>query len=292
MVHAGVVHAGVVTVDDARADELEAARRRLGAARRVVVLTGAGISTDSGIPDFRGPNGVWTRNPEAERLSTLDAYLSDPEVRRRAWRNRLESPTWVARPNAGHRALVELERRGRLHLLVTQNIDGLHQLAGNDPGKVVEIHGTMRQVVCLRCGHRTDAEPVLERVRAGEEDPACTALRAGVPDGGRSEGDGVDGEACGGILKSATISFGQQLVAEDLERAEAAALGCDLLLAVGSTLSVYPAAGLVPLATNAGAGVVIVNGEPTGYDDLADAVVRGSISEVLPALVGSAAPRA
>ncbi len=254
--------------------DLEAARHRVAGARRVVVLTGAGISTDSGIPDFRGPNGVWTRNPEAERLATLDAYLSDPEVRRRAWRNRLESPTWQAHPNDGHRALVDLERQGKLHLLVTQNIAGLHQQAGNSPDRVVEIHGTMRQVVCMRCTVRTDAQPVLDRVRAGEADPACEAE--------------VGDRRCGGILKSATISFGQQLVAGDLGRAEAAARACDLLLAVGSTLSVFPAAGLVPLAASAGAVVVIVNAGPTGYDELADAVVHGSISEVLPALVGTA----
>jgi NAD-dependent deacetylase len=246
------------------------------AARRVVVVSGAGISTDSGIPDFRGPNGVWTRDPQAERLATLDAYLADPEVRRRAWRNRLHSPTWAARPNAGHLALVELERQGRLHLLVTQNIDGLHQQAGSDPDRVVEIHGTMHQVVCLRCGERSDAKPVLDRVRAGEEDPACTGTDPTAPD-----------RRCGGILKSATVSFGQQLVAEDLARAEEAAATCDLLLAVGSTLSVFPAAGLVPLAARAGAEVVIVNGEPTAYDHLAGAVVRGSISEVLPVVVGA-----
>lgn len=241
-------------------------------ARRVVVLTGAGISTDSGIPDFRGPNGVWTKNPEAERLSTLDVYLSDPDVRRRAWQSRLDSPTWAARPNPGHLALVELERRGQLDTLVTQNIDGLHQAAGNDPARVVEIHGTMREVVCMRCGDRHPAEQTLERVRAGEEDPRCLARWAGA-------------ESCGGILKSATISFGQSLVAADLERAEQAALGCDLFLAVGTSLGVYPAAGLVPAAASAGATVVIVNGEPTPYDELAGAVVREPISEVLPELV-------
>jgi len=256
--------------------EPEKARQLVAGARRVLVLTGAGISTDSGIPDFRGPDGVWTRDPGAERLATLDAYLSDPQLRRRAWRNRLDSPTWRATPNAGHRAIVDLERQGRLHLLVTQNIDGLHQRAGTSPEAVVEIHGTMRQVVCLRCGERTDAQPVLDRVAAGDPDPSCSA--------------GVGSARCGGILKSATISFGQRLVPEDLERAEAGARSCDLVLAVGSTLSVFPAAGIVPLAAGAGARVVIVNAEPTGFDDLADAVVRGSISEVLPVLVGGAPP--
>jgi len=254
-------------------DEVAAARQVVTAATRIVVLTGAGISTDSGIPDFRGPNGVWTKNPEAEKLSTLQTYVADPDVRRRAWRQRLESPAWTAAPNAGHRALVELERRGALDTLVTQNIDGLHQAAGSDPARVVEIHGTMREVACLSCGARTPMPVVLERVRAGEDDPPCT------------EPDRTGGH-CGGILKSATISFGQSLVPEDLERADDAARSCDLLLAVGSTLSVYPAAGLVPIAYQAGAAIVIVNGEPTEYDTIADVVVRAPISEALPAIVG------
>jgi NAD-dependent deacetylase len=249
------------------------AHRLLAASTRVVVLTGAGISTDSGIPDFRGPNGVWTKDPAAEKMATLQTYMHDPDVRRRAWRNRLESPTWDAQPNPGHRALVELERRGVLHTLVTQNIDGLHQAAGSDPDLVIEIHGTMRKVVCMSCGAATPMPVVLERVRAGEEDPPCTAPRGG--------------EGCGGILKSATISFGQNLVAEDLVRADAAARTCDLLLAVGSTLSVYPAAGLVPNAHLSGASVIIVNAEPTEYDAIADVVVRGPISTVLPAMVGA-----
>jgi NAD-dependent deacetylase len=256
-------------------DEVAAARQAVAAATRVVVLTGAGISTDSGIPDFRGPNGVWTKNPEAEKVSTLQTYVADPDVRRRAWRQRLESPAWSAQPNAGHRALVELERRGALDTLVTQNIDGLHQAAGSDPALVVEIHGTMREVACLSCGARTPMPVVLERVRAGEVDPSCSG-----PGPDRADG------RCGGILKSATISFGQSLVPEDLLRADAAARACDLLLAVGSTLSVHPAAGLVPTAYQAGAVIVIVNGEPTEYDGIADVVVRAPISEVLPAIVG------
>jgi len=243
----------------------------LGTSARVVVLTGAGISTDSGIPDFRGPDGVWTKDPAAEKMATLQTYMTDPHVRRRAWRHRLESPTWEALPNPGHHALVTLERRGVLHTLVTQNVDGLHHAAGSDPDRVVEIHGTMRQVMCMSCDRRTPMPEVLARVRAGEEDPTCTAS--------------VGGATCAGILKSATISFGQNLVAEDLRRAEQAARGCDLLLAVGSTLSVYPAAGLVPSAHLSGGRVVIVNAEPTEYDGMADVVVRGQISVVLPAMV-------
>ncbi|HET7524187.1 MAG TPA: Sir2 family NAD-dependent protein deacetylase [Acidimicrobiales bacterium] len=241
------------------------ARRILGGAERVTVLTGAGISTDSGIPDFRGPQGVWTKNPKAERTSTLSHYLRDSEVRREAWQNRLNSPAWTARPNQGHLALVELERQGRLVAIATQNIDELHQHAGHSPEKVLELHGTMRRVKCWECGDEGPMEQTLERVRAGEPDPFC--LR------------------CGGILKSATISFGQALDPDVMARAEAAARACDVLLAVGSSLGVYPAAGLVPLAQSAGAGLIIVNAEPTPYDPLADAVVHDSISEVLPQIV-------
>jgi len=237
-------------------------------AHRVVVLTGAGISTDSGIPDFRGPQGVWTKNPEAEKIATLSHYLSDPEVRKRAWRTRLEMGDWNLEPNAGHLALVTLERRGKLDTLITQNVDGLHAKAGNAPDRIVEIHGTLREVMCMQCDERAPMERALARVRAGEQDPPC--------------------RSCGGILKSATISFGQGLVPEDLMRAERAARSCDLLLAVGSTLAVYPAAGAVPIAKSQSARIAILNGDPTEMDDLADAVLRGSISEILPRLVGAA----
>lgn len=245
--------------------DVETVRGWVAAATRVVVLTGAGISTDSGIPDFRGPQGVWTKNPGAEKTATLHHYLGDPEVRRAAWRNRLSSPIWEAQPNAGHIALVELERQGRLLALLTQNIDGLHQAAGHAPGKVLELHGTAREVVCWDCGERAPMTRALERVRAGEDDPAC--------------------RTCGGILKSATISFGQSLDVDVLTAAADAARQCDLLLAVGSTLSVTPAADVVPLAKHHGARVVIVNGEPTEYDFLADAVLPGQIGEILPAII-------
>ena len=234
------------------------------ASSRIVALTGAGISTDSGIPDFRGPQGVWTKNPKAEKLSNIHYYMSDPEVRRLAWQSRLEHPAWQATPNDGHRALVDLERAGKLHALVTQNIDGLHQRAGNSPDKVIEVHGTMREVMCMRCGWRAPMESALERVRAGEDDPPCTH--------------------CGGILKSATISFGQALVPEVIERAMQVAEEADLLLAVGSSLQVYPIAGAVPAAKSAGARVVILNAEPTPFDAIADAVLRAPIGEVLPIL--------
>ena len=242
------------------------ARDLVERARRVVVLTGAGISTDSGIPDFRGPSGVWTKNPAAEKLSNLETYLAEPEVRARAWQSRLQSPTWAAEPNAGHAAVSQLVVRGKVILVVTQNIDGLHQAAGTDPSLIVEIHGTMHEVECMSCGDRGPMSPTLERVAAGELDPTCLA--------------------CGGILKSATISFGQNLVPADIRRAEQAASQCDLLMAVGSSLAVFPAAGLVPTAHRGGAGIVIVNAEATGFDDLADVVVRHPIGQALPAIVG------
>lgn len=249
-------------------DLIPEVRRWIDDARRVVVLTGAGISTDSGIPDFRGPQGVWTRNPAAEKQATIQNYLAEPEVRKAAWRARLEHTAWAARPNAGHLALVELERRGRLHALVTQNVDELHQIAGNAPDRVIEVHGTLRRVMCWQCGTRSPMEDVLARVRAGEEDPAC--------------------RRCGGILKSDTISFGQALVPEVIERAMRVAGEAQVLLAVGSTLQVYPVAGMVPLAREAGARVVIVNAQETAMDELAHAVLQGSISELLPQICGKA----
>ncbi len=244
-------------------------RRWVDAAERIVVLTGAGISTDSGIPDFRGPQGVWTKNPTAEKQSTIQTYLADPEVRRAAWQARLGHTAWSARPNAGHRALVDLVRRGKLHALVTQNIDELHQQAGQSAERVVEVHGTMRRAMCWGCGERLPMPDVLARVRAGEVDPHC-----------------VD---CGGILKSDTISFGQPLVPEVIERALRVATEADLLLAIGSTLQVYPVAGMVPAAAGAGARVVIVNNQATPMDELADAVLRGPIGTVLPAICAGAA---
>ena len=243
------------------------AQALVAGSRRIVVLTGAGISTDSGIPDFRGPKGLWTTNPKAEQTSNIEYYVRDaggpstglagpPELAGRA------PPAQRRSPGPGGAGPTSV-----LHTLVTQNIDGLHQAAGIDPAQVVEVHGTIHEVVCLDCGARSPSGPTLERVRAGEADPACLA--------------------CGGMLKSATISFGQPLVEADLDRAFEAAATCDLLLAIGSTLSVYPVAAMVPTARQAGASVVIVNAEPTEMDDLADVVVRGSISEVLPEILAA-----
>lgn len=236
----------------------------VSSATRVVALTGAGISTDSGVPDFRGPQGIWTKNPKAERLSNIHYYMSDPEVRKLAWQQRLNHPAWLAAPNAGHLALVALERAGKLRALITQNIDGLHQKAGSSPGLVIEVHGTVREYMCMNCGSRGPMQLALDRVRSGEDDPPC--------------------RECGGILKSATISFGQPLVPEVIERAMLAASEAEILLAIGSTLQVYPVAGAVPRARSAGARVVIINAEPTQFDDIADAVIRQPIGDVLPAV--------
>ena len=252
-----------------KSGDVHAARSWVDAAKRVVVLTGAGISTDSGIPDFRGPQGLWTKNPLAEKMSNIHYYLADPEVRKRSWQNRMASPAWTAQPNAGHLAIVELEKRNKLHALITQNIDELHQQAGNSPDKVIEVHGSMRRFMCWGCGMRGPMQRVLDRVRAGEEDPAC--------------------RDCGGILKSDTISFGQQLVPDVIDRAMRVAAEADVFVAIGSTLQVYPVAGAVEIARDAGAKVIIVNAQPTAFDAVADAVLPGSISAILPAILGSGA---
>ena len=233
-------------------------------AQRVVALTGAGISTESGIPDFRGPNGIWTKDPKAERLASLQHYMSDREVRVQAWQARLDHPGWNARPNPGHEALAALERQGKLHTLITQNVDGLHEAAGNSREIIIEIHGTMREVVCMSCAERAPMTKALDRVRAGEEDPEC--------------------RTCGGILKSATISFGQNLVPADLDRARRAAETSDVFIAIGTSLTVYPVAYLPLIAREAGARVVILNDAPTPLDERADLVLNGRIGELLPAV--------
>jgi NAD-dependent deacetylase len=247
-------------------DDVARVAEWVAAAQAVTVLTGAGISTESGIPDFRGPQGLWTRDPKAERMSDIRWYVNDPEVRRAAWRSRAAHPAWTAEPNAGHRALADLERAGRLRALVTQNIDGLHQKAGSGQScPVIELHGTMHEVECLSCGDRTPTPEVLRRVDAGAADPPCPL--------------------CGGILKTATISFGQELRWDVIAAAEAAARDADLFLAVGTSLTVHPAAGLAGIPLETGARLVVVNAEPTPYDVVAHAVLRAPIGQVLPALV-------
>ena len=250
-------------------DAVMAAQALIDTAVSVAVLTGAGISNDSGIPDFRGPQGVWTKNPEAEKKSHIDTYINDGEHRKANWQRLAKKQIWAeVDPNDGHRALVALERRAKLHTLVTQNVDGLHQVAGSDPSLVVEVHGTTRRVKCLDCGDGAPMQKALDRVLAGEDDPSC--------------------KTCGGILKSATISFGQSLEIDALERAQVAAQECDVLLCIGTSLGVFPVANMVPIAKNFDAEIVIVNSEPTGFDDLASILVPGSISDVLPVMLRSA----
>jgi NAD-dependent deacetylase len=234
-------------------------------ARRVVALTGAGVSTASGIPDYRGPEGVWTRDPGAERLASIEVYVRDGEVRRGVWRRRADAPARTAQPNAVHRALVDLERLEHLHTLITQNVDGLHQAAGTDPARLIEVHGTVHEVVCLACGERGPMGPVLDRVVAGDDDPRCAA--------------------CGGLLKSATISFGESLDPAVLQRAHDATFGCDLFLALGTSLVVHPVALLPRTALEVGARLVVMNAEETPYDGAADAVLRDDLVEILPDLV-------
>jgi NAD-dependent deacetylase len=233
----------------------------------VAILSGAGISTDSGIPDYRGPNGLWRRDPEAEKLVTYEYYMADPEIRRRSWQMRREQRTLKAEPNAAHRAVAELERSGVPVRVITQNVDGLHQSAGLPARKVLELHGSAHGVVCTRCHARGSMEDALARVEAGEDDPPC--------------------RACGGILKSATVMFGEPLDPVVLAQASAISKACTLFIAVGSSLQVHPAAGLVGVAADHGARLVIVNAEPTPYDDRADQLVRDPIGTALPALLRS-----
>lgn len=228
-------------------------------------MTGAGISTDSGIRDFRGPNGMWTLDPAAEKLFTIQNYVADPDVRRRSWLARRENPAWGAEPNAGHLAIVELERRGALRAVITQNIDRLHQKAGSSPDRVIEVHGNMVEAVCWDCGATSLTQDALARLDAGEDDPACLV--------------------CGGIVKTATIMFGQALDPEVLGAAAEAAQTCDVFVAVGSTLQVHPVAGLCDIAVRSGAELIIVNRDATPYDHLATRVIREPISDSLPALV-------
>ncbi|MFF2198685.1 NAD-dependent deacetylase [Streptomyces sp. NPDC058157] len=231
----------------------------------VAVFSGAGMSTDSGIPDYRGPQGLWRRDAETEKLVTYEYYMADPDVRRRSWLMRAEIGALAARPNAAHTAVADLERSGTPVRVITQNVDGLHQLAGMPDRKVFELHGTARSVVCTGCHARSAMDEALARVAAGEPDPACAA--------------------CGGILKAATVMFGERLDPEVLAQAVAVAKGCQVFIAVGSTLQVQPAASLAGMAAGAGARLIIVNAEETPYDSLAAEVIREPIGTALPALL-------
>jgi NAD-dependent deacetylase len=235
--------------------------------RRIVAFTGAGISTESGIPDFRSPGGVWDRNKPID----FRDFIASAEARRETWRRGLETYPVVAaaEPNGAHLALVELERRGTLTAVVTQNIDGLHLRAGHDSDRVIELHGNAHGVQCLGCDAWFARPEIHDRVLSGEAEPMCMG--------------------CGGILKPTTVSFGQAMPREPLRRAEAAINVCDLVLVIGSSLVVNPAAGLPRLGVLAGAKLVILNATPTPLDGLATLVVRGRAGEVLPAAVARSA---
>ena len=229
-------------------------------ARRIVVFTGAGVSTESGIPDFRSPGGLWSQfDPED---FTIDKFLSSPETRRKQWRFLLSGGLFQdARPNAAHAAIAELEKLGRLECVITQNIDNLHQMAGNDPARVYELHGNIRWIRCLDCGDRTALEEILRTCGAADTPPTCVR--------------------CGGIMKPDVIFFGEALPEETLQEATWHANHCDLLLIVGSSLVVYPAAGMPFIAKESGAKLVIVNLTPTPADRIADVVINASAGDVL-----------
>jgi NAD-dependent deacetylase len=239
------------------------AQRWVAAARKIVGFTGAGISTESGIPDFRSPGGVWS----TARMIEYDEFIRSHTARIEAWRQKVIA--WPAmrdaKPNAGHAAFVELERRGQLTAMITQNIDGLHQRAGQSADVVIELHGTMTEAVCLSCGDRLPMDEALVRVAAGQLAPECLF--------------------CGGMLKTATISFGQAMPVAEMERAAIACAECEVILAVGSSLVVYPAAGFPALAKRNGARLIIVNRTPTPLDEIADLVINDEIGKTLPELI-------
>lgn len=240
-----------------------AAAEALADCRRILVFTGAGISTESGIPDFRGPDGIWTKVDPNE--FTFARYLESPETRRASWRMRTASGVLGAVPNAAHRAIVELWQAGLMEACITQNIDGLHQAAGLPTAAVIELHGNAGETVCLSCGDRQATLLVADRVSAGEDDPACLL--------------------CGGILKVAVVFFGEALPGRALMRATMASSDADGVLAIGSTLSVFPAASFPIEVVEAGHPMVIVNRGPTELDDMATVIIDGAAGEVVPDLV-------
>jgi NAD-dependent deacetylase len=240
-----------------------ALRRMIAQARRVAVFTGAGISTESGIPDFRSPGGIWTRLAPID----FDAFLASEEARREAWRRKFASDGVIraARPNRGHRAVAELIRRDKAAAVITQNIDGLHQASGIPEAQVIELHGNTTYAHCLDCAARYEIDDLRPAFERDEAPPLCSG--------------------CGGFVKTATISFGQAMPLEAMRRAEIEARAADLFVVVGSSLVVYPAAGFPELAKRNGAVLAIVNREATPLDGVADLVLRGAIGETLGAAV-------
>lgn len=244
--------------------ETQALRAAIEGARRMVFFTGAGISTESGIPDFRSPTGIWTTS----RPILFQDFLASAEMRRETWRRKFASDTVVlaAKPNRGHQAVEMLIRQGKAGAVITQNIDGLHQASGIAPQQVIELHGNGTYAHCLDCG-----------THYGLDDLRATFER---------DGDVQDCAACGGFIKSATISFGQAMPEAAMQRARQETMAADLFVVLGSSLAVYPAAGFPEMAKRNGARLVIVNNEPTPQDDIADLVIHHAIGEVLGGAVG------
>jgi NAD-dependent deacetylase len=236
----------------------------LDASPRTVIFTGAGISTESGIPDFRSPNGIWSKFTPVY----YQDFVASEEARREAWRRKIivDRDMQDAQPNRGHRAVAELLRRNPASCVITQNIDGLHQKSGVPEERIVELHGNSTYASCLDCGSRHELEPIFEDFSRNETLPVCND--------------------CGGIVKTATVSFGQAMPQAAMERAQSETLGCDLFLAIGSSLVVYPAAGFPVLAKQSGARLVIINRESTDLDGLADLVLNGEIGATLGDAVG------
>ena len=244
-------------------EEYDAIADLIMRARKVVIFTGAGISTESGIPDFRSPTGIWSKFNPAD--FTFDKYLVNPEVRRMTWWRYREMKVWEIEPNAAHYALVDLEGMGKLDCIITQNIDGLHQKAGSSEDKVIELHGTVRQVTCLECEKRWPFEEILRWFEKGIEDPHC--------------------DECGGLLKAATISFGQAMPVKETREAEERSRNCDLFIVIGSSLVVYPAAYMPVFALESGAPLVIINREETPMDHSATVVVNAGAGDTMSAIM-------
>ncbi len=249
---------------DSRQDRIEQLGGMIRGCRRGIVFTGAGMSTESGIPDFRSPGGIWTQY----RPIPFQEFVRSEEMRRESWRRKFATDRLLggARPNAGHRAVAALVAKGKVSSVITQNIDGLHQRSGVPQEKVIELHGNATYAACLDCGRRHELEPIRKAFEAEETLPVC--------------------DQCGGMVKTATISFGQSMPADAMERAERETLACDLFIAVGSSLVVYPAAGFPELAKRNGARLVILNREPTGLDGIADLVINAEIGPTLGEVVG------
>jgi NAD-dependent deacetylase len=245
-------------------DDIERLRELIGSAKRVVAFTGSGISTESGIPDFRSPGGIWTRYQPIY----FDDFMSSEEMRRESWRRKFATDETLlkAEPNAGHRALAKLVEQGRMSAVITQNIDGLHQRSGVPDSRVIELHGNTTYATCLDCGHRHELAPIRKAFLESGKLPICVK--------------------CEGIVKTATISFGQAMPEIAMARAQDETLGCDLFIVVGSSLVVYPAAGFPGLAKRKGAKLVILNREPTDQDDIADLVVHAEIGPTLSRAIG------